>query len=169
MTSFTASNSVRRPASISVGLVGRMDRWLHAMPHPPLGRRNRGRARGRGALGQSQRAISKALPWNRCRWARSCLRRSKRTLRSPMRCARRCGAFSTAYPRRGAPLALLVPDLVVRVFILPFDTLPRSADDALAAPALAIEEKRALRRGRNGRFLDAAESAARETWKSSRP
>ncbi len=30
-----------------------------------------------------------------------------------------------------APIALLVPDLVVRVFILPFDNLPRKADDAL--------------------------------------
>ena len=29
------------------------------------------------------------------------------------------------------PVALLVPDPVVRVFILPFDTLPRRADDAL--------------------------------------
>ena len=34
-------------------------------------------------------------------------------------------------PPRGAPLALLIPDPVVRVFILPFDTLPRRADEAL--------------------------------------
>ncbi len=34
-------------------------------------------------------------------------------------------------PDRGAPLALLVPDLVVRVFILPFDSLPRRAEEAL--------------------------------------
>ena len=34
-------------------------------------------------------------------------------------------------PVRDAPLALLIPDPVVRVFILPFDTLPRRADEAV--------------------------------------
>jgi type IV pilus assembly protein PilM len=34
-------------------------------------------------------------------------------------------------PVGGAPLVLLIPDQVVRVFILPFDTLPRRADEAL--------------------------------------
>jgi len=37
----------------------------------------------------------------------------------------------TRMPDRGAPIALLVPDLAVRVFILPFDNLPRRAEDAL--------------------------------------
>jgi type IV pilus assembly protein PilM len=32
---------------------------------------------------------------------------------------------------RGAPMVLLIPDPVVRVFILPFETLPRRADEAL--------------------------------------
>jgi type IV pilus assembly protein PilM len=34
-------------------------------------------------------------------------------------------------PISDAPLALLIPDPVVRVFILPFDTLPRRTDEAL--------------------------------------
>jgi type IV pilus assembly protein PilM len=34
-------------------------------------------------------------------------------------------------PSRGAPMALLIPDPVVRVFILPFETLPRRTDEAL--------------------------------------
>jgi len=34
-------------------------------------------------------------------------------------------------PHRGAPLALLVPDMAVRVFVLPFENLPRKTDDAL--------------------------------------
>ena len=34
-------------------------------------------------------------------------------------------------PARGAPLTLLIPDPVVRVFILPFETLPRRTDEAL--------------------------------------
>lgn len=32
---------------------------------------------------------------------------------------------------RGAPLALLIPDPAVRVFVLPFENLPRKSDDAL--------------------------------------
>jgi type IV pilus assembly protein PilM len=35
-------------------------------------------------------------------------------------------------PAHGSPLALLIPDPVVRVFILPFDMLPRRADEALS-------------------------------------
>jgi type IV pilus assembly protein PilM len=34
-------------------------------------------------------------------------------------------------PHHGGPVAVLLPDPVVRVFILPFETLPRRADDAL--------------------------------------
>jgi type IV pilus assembly protein PilM len=34
-------------------------------------------------------------------------------------------------PHHNVPIALLIPDPVVRVFILPFDLLPRSADEAL--------------------------------------
>jgi type IV pilus assembly protein PilM len=37
----------------------------------------------------------------------------------------------TRIPDRGAPIALLVPDLAVRVFILPFDNLSRKPEDAL--------------------------------------
>ncbi len=66
-------------------------------------------------------------------------------------------------PDRGAPLALLVPDLVVRVFILPFDSLPRRAGRGVARPSLAIEKERSVRRGRNRRFLDAAGRSARQS------
>ncbi len=38
--------------------------------------------------------------------------------------------FGTVAPR-GQSIALLIPDTVVRVFILPFETLPRSSADAL--------------------------------------
>jgi len=34
-------------------------------------------------------------------------------------------------PAHGAPLVLLIPDPVVRVFILPFETMPRRVDEAL--------------------------------------
>lgn len=41
------------------------------------------------------------------------------------------GRLFTRVPHHGAPLALLIPDPVVRVFILPFDTLPRRPEEAI--------------------------------------
>ena len=64
-------------------------------------------------------------------------------------------AVLSRVPDRGAPVALLVPDPVVRVFILPFDTLPRRAEDALSVAALALEKERAVRCRRDRGFLDA--------------
>src|SRR5581483_12156672 len=40
-------------------------------------------------------------------------------------------AVLSRVPDRGAPVALLVPDPVVRVFILPFESLPRRSEEAL--------------------------------------
>jgi Tfp pilus assembly PilM family ATPase len=45
-------------------------------------------------------------------------------------------------PRQGADVALLLPDPSIRVFILPFDTFPRSASDAL--PLLRWRLKKSL-------------------------
>jgi len=45
-------------------------------------------------------------------------------------------------PRQGPDVALLLPDPSIRVFILPFDTFPRSADDAL--PLLRWRLKKSL-------------------------
>jgi type IV pilus assembly protein PilM len=41
------------------------------------------------------------------------------------------GRVFTRVPHHGAPLAVLIPDPVVRVFILPFDTLPRRSEEAI--------------------------------------
>ena len=45
-------------------------------------------------------------------------------------------------PRQGADVALLLPDPSIRVFILPFDTFPRSANEAL--PMLRWRLKKSL-------------------------
>ncbi len=50
-------------------------------------------------------------------------------------------------PLRGTPVALLIPDPVVRVFILPFETFPRRTDEALRHVALAPEKECAVRCG----------------------
>ncbi len=48
-----------------------------------------------------------------------------------MQFGRPFAACSVAFRRASMASRLLVPDLVVRVFILPFDALPRRADEAL--------------------------------------
>ncbi|MFZ0213206.1 MAG: pilus assembly protein PilM [Candidatus Acidiferrales bacterium] len=45
-------------------------------------------------------------------------------------------------PSQGQPVALMVPDAVIRVFILPFDSFPRSAEEAL--PMLRWRLKKSL-------------------------
>ena len=129
MTSLTSTGSVANQF-YRVGLVGRIDRWLHAMPHPSLvveiagehvAAARWGQRRGHlecvaveplpvGAVMPSTVEINITQPDA----VRSALRR-----------------VLTRIPDRGAPIALLVPDLAVRVFILPFDNLPRKAQDAL--------------------------------------
>ncbi len=41
-------------------------------------------------------------------------------------------------------VALLVPDAVIRVFVLHFDVFPRKPEEAIPHAALAAEEKRAI-------------------------
>lgn len=107
-----------------------IDRWLNAMPHPPLvveiagthaAAARWGKLRGHldsyavepvaeGAIVPSPVDANIAKPDA----VRSSLRR----------------VFSRV-PARGPDVALLIPDPVVRVFILPFETFPRRSDEAL--------------------------------------
>jgi type IV pilus assembly protein PilM len=113
-----------------LGPVRRIERWLTAMPHPTLvvdissthvAAARWGKINGAlesyaveplplGAVLPSPVEMNVAQPDA----VRSALRR----------------VFSRV-PAREHGLALIIPDLVVRVFILPFDALPRSADEAL--------------------------------------
>jgi type IV pilus assembly protein PilM len=111
-------------------LVRRVDRWLHTMPHPSLvveiaadhvAAARWGSARGHlDALGVESLPVGAVMPSpietnvTQPDAVRSALRR-----------------VFTRVPHRGAPLALLLPDPVVRVFILSFDNLPRRSDEAL--------------------------------------
>ncbi len=110
--------------------VRRLDGWLNAMPHPslvveiaatPVAAARWGAARGIlesfaveplpfGAIIPSPVEVNISQPDE----VRSALTR-----------------VLSRVPPRGQGLALLIPDQVVRVFILPFETLPRRADDAL--------------------------------------
>jgi type IV pilus assembly protein PilM len=112
------------------GPLRRLERWLYAMPHPLLvveiasthvAAAHWGNTRGNleafaiesledGAVLPSPVEPNIAKP----EAVRSALRR----------------VFGRV-PARGSGLALLIPDPVVRVFILPFETLPRRVDEAM--------------------------------------
>jgi len=113
-----------------LGPMRRLDRWLNAMPHPAMvaevspGRvaaAHWGKTRGTlesyaiepvpfGAIVPSPVEVNVAQP---------------DAVRSAMR------RVLSRIPGHGSELALLIPDPVVRVFILPFETFPRRADEAL--------------------------------------
>jgi type IV pilus assembly protein PilM len=112
------------------GIFRRFDRWLHAMPHPPLVVEVAGdhvaAARWGNARGHLEQVAAESLP------AGSVMPSTVETnITQPEAVRSALRRVFSRVPDRGAPVALLVPDPVVRVFILPFDTLPRSADDAL--------------------------------------
>jgi type IV pilus assembly protein PilM len=113
-----------------IGLVRRIDRWLHAMPHPSLvveiAPGHVAAARWGSGHGDLEDVVVESLPVgsvmpspvesniNQPDAVRGALRR-----------------VFNRIPAHGAAVALLVPDPVVRVFILPFENLPRRADEAL--------------------------------------
>ena len=114
----------------NLGLVRWIDRWLNAMPHPSL-------------VAEISSTHVAAAQWSKV--GRHLEVHAIEPLpigavmASPVdanviqpeavRAALR--KVMTRVPPRGAPIVLLIPDPVVRVFILPFETLPRSADEAL--------------------------------------
>ncbi|HXQ26028.1 MAG TPA: hypothetical protein VN822_06445 [Candidatus Acidoferrales bacterium] len=112
------------------GILGRVDRWLHAMPHPPLvvevARDHVAAARWGNVRGQLEQVAVESLP------AGSVMPSTVETnITQPEAVRSALLRVFSRVPDRGAPVTLLVPDPVVRVFILPFDTLPRRANDAL--------------------------------------
>jgi type IV pilus assembly protein PilM len=129
LTSFTASDSVA-DRLYGVGLIGRIDRWLHAMPHPSLvveiAEQHVAAARWGKRRGHLEGIAVEPLPLG-------AVMPSTVETNIPQPDAVRAALrrVFTRMPDRGAPIALLVPDLVVRVFILPFDSLPRKTEDAL--------------------------------------
>lgn len=128
-------NSVATSPSIEsqfyqIGLVRRLDRWLHVLPPTPLvveiapgyvAAARWGKSRGHldssateplslGSVMPSPVEINVTQP---------------DAVRSALR------SVFARVSERGSPLALLVPDQVVRIFILPFDSLPRQTEEAL--------------------------------------
>lgn len=112
------------------GPVRRLDRWLNAMPHPAMvieiATAHVAAARWGNSKGILESYAVEPLP------AGSVMASpvdanvpQPDSVRSALR------RVLARVPHRDAPVTLLIPDPVVRVFILPFETLPRSAEDAL--------------------------------------
>ncbi len=130
MNSLTAKVPTLESRFFQVGLVRRLDQWLNVMPHPPMvveiasdhvAAAHWGKSHGyvdACAIEPLQVGSVMASPVE-----------TNVTQPDAVRSALR--AVFNRVPLSGAPLALLVPDLVVRVFILPFDSLPRRQDEAM--------------------------------------
>jgi type IV pilus assembly protein PilM len=113
-----------------LGAVRRIERWLNAIPHPSLvveiATGHVAAARWGGSRGTLESYAIEPLP-------PGAVMPSPVDANIPQPDAVRTALRRVfgRVPDRGTPLALLVPDPVVRVFILAFETLPRRADDAL--------------------------------------
>jgi type IV pilus assembly protein PilM len=113
-----------------LGAVRRLERWLNAMPHPTLvveiATSHVAAARWGSSRGSLESYAIEPLP-------AGSVMPSPVDVNLPQPDAVRSAlrrVFSRV-PDRGAPITLLIPDPVVRVFILPYESLPRRADDAL--------------------------------------
>ena len=114
-----------------IGLVRRIDRWLHAMPHPSLvveiaPGHVAGALWGSGP-GVLEDVVVEALPVGSIMPSPV-----ENNIAQPDAVRGALRRVFNRIPARGVPVAVLVPDPVVRVFILPFENLPRRADEALA-------------------------------------
>jgi hypothetical protein len=124
----TSANTSLAAQFYQLGPVRRIDRWLQAMPHPDLvieiapDHVAAARWSARSLDAASFEALSTgsimASPLE-----------ANVTQPDAVRSALR--AVINRVPVRGTPFALLIPDPVVRVFIMPFENLPRGADEAL--------------------------------------
>jgi type IV pilus assembly protein PilM len=113
-----------------LGPVRRLERWLNAMPHPSLVVEIAGghvAAARWGATGSALESFAvEPLPFGAVSASPV-----EPNVSQPDEVRNALRRVLSRVPDRGQGLALLIPDQVVRVFILPFETLPRRADEAL--------------------------------------
>jgi len=113
-----------------LGPVRKIERWLNAMPHPSMvveiASNHVAAARWGGSRGHLESYAIEPLPSGAVMPSPVDANIPQPdTVKSALR-----RVFSRV-PHHGGQLALLIPDPVVRVFILQFETLPRRADEAL--------------------------------------
>lgn len=113
-----------------LGPVRKLERWLNAMPHPTLvieiATGHVAAARWGASKGILESYAIEPLPSGSVMPSTVDANVPQpEAVRSALR------KILARVPVRGTPVTLLVPDPVVRVFILPFETLPRSTEEAL--------------------------------------
>jgi type IV pilus assembly protein PilM len=142
LSSFVAPAPTLENRIFQWGLIRRVDRWLNVMPHPDVvieiasdyvaAARCGGGARGSiDACSMEPLQVASVMPSPVD---------TNVTQPDAVRSALR--SVLNRVPDRGNPVALLVPDPVVRVFILPFESLPRRAEEA--APVLRWRLKKSV-------------------------
>lgn len=127
MTSLTAPGTVRS-RFFQLKQARQLDRWLNAMPHPSL------------VIEIAANRVA-AVRWNGEHLdtvaveplAAGAIMPSpvENNVTQPEAVSAALQVVLRRVATRETPLTLLIPDPVVRVFILPFDSLPRRGDDAL--------------------------------------
>jgi type IV pilus assembly protein PilM len=128
--SSAASQAAYESQFYKIGLVRGIERWLYAMPHPSLvveiAPHHVAAARWGTSRGRLESAAVEALP------AGSVTPSPVETnITQPEAVRAALRRVFNRVPVNGSSLALLVPDSVVRVFIMPFESLPRRASEAL--------------------------------------
>jgi type IV pilus assembly protein PilM len=113
-----------------IGPVRRLDRWLNVMPHPAMvveiAPGHVAAARWGSSRGAIDACAIEPLPVGSVMASPV-----ENNITQPDAVKSALSSVFRRVPDRGNPIALLVPDPVVRVFILPFDTLSRRSEEAL--------------------------------------
>jgi type IV pilus assembly protein PilM len=128
LSSAAATTSIATPSSRS-SFITKIDRWLHAMPHPSLVveiAADQVAAAQWGMRGGLEASAVENLPAGAVMPSPV-----EPNVTQPQAVRDALRRVFSSFPHRAAPLALLVPDMAVRVFVLPFENLPRKTDDAL--------------------------------------
>jgi type IV pilus assembly protein PilM len=129
LTSLTGTENLESKF-FQIGLVRRIDRWLHAMPHPSLvveiAPAHVAAARWGSGQGHLEDVVIESLPTGAVMPSPV-----ENNITQPDSVRGALRRVFDRIPNRGAAITVLVPDPVVRVFILPFENLPRRTDEAL--------------------------------------
>jgi type IV pilus assembly protein PilM len=125
-----ASSSTLASQFYQSGLFQRFERWLNGMPQPSLvveiADQHVAAARWGKVRGHLEGLAEESLPAGAIMPSPV---ETNVTQPDAVRAALR--RVLGRVPANGAPVAVLIPDPVVRVFILPFDNLPRGSKDAM--------------------------------------
>ena len=130
MNSFAVRPQTLEGRVFQVGLIRRIDHWLNVMPHPPMvveiASSHVAAARCGGTHGSIDVCAMEPL-----QIATIMPSPVENNITQPDAVRSALRAVLNRVPDHNSPITLLVPDPVVRVFILPFENLPRRAEEAL--------------------------------------